>query len=190
MAVASAFLRRDMSVAISYRASFLLQFLGIFIAVATFYFLSELFGSAVAPQLGAYNGQYFPFVLIGLAFSGYMGLSVSSFAQSIREGQMMGTLEALFITPTSPYTIVFSSSMFSFAYTSIELVIYLLFGVIFFALFFSGVRGVIRSPVECFVDFGPCEGAAVAALAFLRMAQTFDHCHDSLKLCLCPRFTV
>ena len=56
MAVATAFLKRDLSLAVSYRFSFLLQFLGIFFSVAIFYFLSQLFGSAVAPQLEAYGG--------------------------------------------------------------------------------------------------------------------------------------
>ncbi|MGD9143895.1 MAG: ABC transporter permease, partial [Dehalococcoidia bacterium] len=80
MSVALAFLKRDFSQALSYRLSFLLQIGGIFFSVAIFYFLSELFGSAIAPQLEDYGGNYFSFVLIGLAFTGFLGLSLSSFA--------------------------------------------------------------------------------------------------------------
>ena len=88
MSTALAFLRRDFSLALSYRLSFLLQIGGIFFSIAIFFFLSELFGSAIAPQLVEYGGNYFSFVLIGLAFTGFLGLSLSSFAESIREGQL------------------------------------------------------------------------------------------------------
>ncbi len=134
MAVATAFLKRDLSQAISYRLSFLLQIGSIFFSVATFYFLSQLFGGAVAPQLAAYGGDYFSFVLIGLAFTGYMGLSMSNFAASIREGQMMGTLEVMLLSPTRLSTILFSSSLWSYLLTTLNVVVYLLVGVLLFGV--------------------------------------------------------
>ena len=51
MAVARAFFKRDLSMALSYRLSFVMQMAGIFLSVSTFYFLSLLFGSALVPQL-------------------------------------------------------------------------------------------------------------------------------------------
>ncbi len=137
MAVASAFLKRDFSLAISYRLSFVLQFLGIFLSIAVFYFLAQLFGTAVAPQLEAYGGDYFSFVLIGLAFSGYMGLSLSSFAQSIREGQMMGTLEIMLLSPTRLSVILLSSSLWSYVLTTVRVVVYLLLGALVFGFSLS-----------------------------------------------------
>jgi ABC-2 type transport system permease protein len=132
MAVALAFLKRDLSQAISYRLSFLMQLLGIFFSVTTFYFLSQLFGGAVAPRLDAYGGDYFSFVLVGLAFSGYMGLSISSFAQSIREGQMMGTLEIMLLSPTRLGTILISSSLWSYLLTTLQVLFYFIIGALIF----------------------------------------------------------
>ena len=132
MAVAVAFLKRDLSQALSYRLSFLLQFLGIFFSVAVFYLLSQLFGGAVAPQLEAYGGDYFSFVLIGLAFTGYMGLSMSSFADSIREGQMMGTLEIMLLSPTRLSSILLSSSLWSYLLTTVNVMVYLIVGALVF----------------------------------------------------------
>ena len=111
MSVAAAFLKRDLSLAISYRLSFLLQLLGILFSVSTFYFLSLLFGNALLPQLDKYGGDYFSFVLIGLAFLGYVNLSLSNFSASIREGQMMGTLEIMLLSPTRLSAILISSSL-------------------------------------------------------------------------------
>ena len=122
MSVAVSFLRRDLSVALSYRLSFLLQFGGIFFSMAIFYFLSRLFGGAMVSQLDKYGGDYFSFVLIGLAFSGYMGLSLSNFASSIREGQMMGTLEIMLLSPTRLSAILLSSSLWSYLLTTVHVV--------------------------------------------------------------------
>ena len=57
MAVARAFLKRDFSLNVSYRLSFLMQFASIFISIAMFYFLAQLFGTALVPQLEQYGGE-------------------------------------------------------------------------------------------------------------------------------------
>jgi len=132
MTVAGAFLRRDLSQALSYRFAFVLQLGSILFSVAIFYFLSRLFGSGVAPQLEAYGGDYFSFVLIGLAFTGFLGLSLSNFADSIREGQVMGTLEIMLLSPTRLSVILFSSSLWAYILTAIRVVVYLLVGVLVF----------------------------------------------------------
>jgi ABC-2 type transport system permease protein len=132
MAVAGAFVKRDLSQALSYRLSFFMQLGGIFFSIAIFYFLSQLFGSAVAPQLEAYGGDYFSFVLIGLAFTGFLGLSLSSFAASIREGQVMGTLEIMLLSPTRLSTILLSSSLWAYLLTTLRVVAYLLVGALVF----------------------------------------------------------
>jgi len=132
MTVAVAFFKRDFSQALSYRLSFLLQLGSILFSVAIFYFLSKLFGGAAAPQLEAYGGDYFSFVLIGLAFTGFLGLSLSNFAGSIREGQMMGTLEIMLLSPTRLSVILLSSSLWSYLLTAIRVIVYLLVGVLVF----------------------------------------------------------
>ena len=46
-----AFVKRDISLQLSYKLSFFLQFLGIFFSVLTFYFVAELIGDAAVPYL-------------------------------------------------------------------------------------------------------------------------------------------
>lgn len=169
MAVASAFFKRDLSLALSYRLSFVLQFLGIFFSVATFFFLSQLFGNAVAPQLETYGGDYFSFVLIGLAFSGYMGLSLSSFAESIRESQMMGTLEIMLLSPTRLSSILLSSSLWSYALTTLRVVVYLLLGALLFGFSLSqanflGALVVLLLSITSFSSIGIVSAAFVLVL--------------------------
>ncbi len=132
MSVATAFIKRDISLSLSYRLSFVLQLFGILFSVASFYFLSRLFGSAIVPQLEQYGGDYFSFVLIGLAFTGYLGLSLNNFSSSIREGQTTGTLEIMLLSPTRLSAILISSSLWSYIMTTFNVIIYLLVGALIF----------------------------------------------------------
>lgn len=173
MAVAQAFLKRDFSVAISYRTDFALQFLGIFLSVATFYFLSQLFGSAVAPQLEAYGGDYFAFVLIGIAFSGYMGFSLSSFAQSIRQGQVMGTLEIMLLSPTRLSTILLSSSLWSCLLTTLRVMVYLLVGALIFGASF-GQANVLTALVVLALSITSFAGIGILSAALVLLLKKGD----------------
>jgi len=128
------FLLRDLLMMTSYKLNFILQLAGIFISTLLFYFLSKLFERGINDYLQPYGGNYFAFVLIGIAITDYLTVSLGSFAGEIRNAQMMGTLEALLVTPTSAPTILFSSSLFSFVLTSVRIIIYLIYGILFFGL--------------------------------------------------------
>jgi ABC-2 type transport system permease protein len=173
MVVALAFLKRDFYNAISYRLSFLLQFGGIFLIVTVFYFLSQLFGSAMATQLGVYGGDYFSFVLIGLAFSGYMGLSLSSFAQSIRENQMTGTLEIMLLSPTRLSAILLSSSLWSYVLTTVRVIIYLLLGVLVFGFSLSQAN-LLAALVVLLLSITSFSGIGIISAAFVLVLKKGD----------------
>ncbi len=127
--IAFAFIRKDFYEEASYRLAFFLQFFSIFFSVATFYFISRLLGPTAATYLSAYGGDYFSYVLIGLAFSGFFGVGLSGFANSLRQAQTTGTLEAMLTTPTSLSTIILSSSLWNYLMTAFRVLIYLFMGV-------------------------------------------------------------
>lgn len=129
-----AFIKKDLQNEISYKLSFFMQIFSIFLSVTMFFFLSKLLGNNAIPSLAKYGGNYFAFVLIGIAFSSYLDVSISSMSTKIREGQMMGTLEALVATQTSLPIIIFSSSLYSFLFTSLRVVVFLVIGVFIFKL--------------------------------------------------------
>ena len=131
---ALAFLRRDWRLQLSYRFSFLLQFFGIFFNLLVFYFLSKLVGNSAAPYLKPYGGNYFAFVLIGLAFSGYFGVGLNSFAANLREAQTTGTLEAMLMTPTRLSTVIMSSSIYDYGFVTFQVFVYLALGGLLFGV--------------------------------------------------------
>lgn len=129
-----AFVRRDFKLQASYRLGFLMRVFGVLFSVASFYFVAVLFGEAAVPHLQRYGGDYFAFVLVGVAFMQYQGTAMSTFAATIRRGQMMGTLEAMLVTPTRLSTVLLASSLWSFAFTSFQVLLYLLLGVLVFGV--------------------------------------------------------
>ena len=164
-----AFVRKDFTATASYKLNFLMQFFGIFLNAAMFFFVSRLFGTAMNPYLEPYGGDYFAFVLIGIAFADYLGLALGGMANTIRSGQMAGTLEALLATPTRIPTIILSSSLYSFLWTSLRVLVYLLLGTFFFGLRLQqanywGALLVLLLTIVAFSSFGIISASFIMVL--------------------------
>jgi ABC-2 type transport system permease protein len=132
MGILWAFLRRDVKNEISYRLAFFLELFGILPVTLMFFFLSELFGDVISGPLRSYGGHYFPFVLIGIAAQNYLALSLRSFAGSIREAQLSGTLEAVLSTPVPVSMFLLGSTLYPFVINALRILIYLIVGSVFF----------------------------------------------------------
>lgn len=131
---AFAFILKDFRNESSYKFAFLAEFAGIFLSALSFFFLSKLIGDAASSYLKPYGGDYFSFVLIGIALGSYLQVSLRSFSSCIRNAQIFGTLEALLVTQTSVPIIIISSTLYSFLLTSFRIIVYLLFGALFLGL--------------------------------------------------------
>ena len=129
-----AFLQRDVQMQISYRLATLLQFAGILFSVTAFYFLAQVFGRGVSPYLAAYGGDYFAFVLIGIAYSAYQAVGLGALSEAIRAGQAQGTLESMLVTPTHIATLLASSALWSFLQATVQVLAYLAVGALLFGL--------------------------------------------------------
>lgn len=128
MRKAYAFLRRDFFIEASYRFNFLLSLVSVVFAIAIFYFMGKIVDPAAVQDTA---DDYFSFVLVGIAMAMYLRTGMGSFAGSVREEQMMGTLEAMMSTPTSLTTIILSSSVWRFLFTSISVLAFLVVGALF-----------------------------------------------------------
>jgi len=154
-----AFLRRDFLNESSYKFSFIIHFMGIIFSVLSIYFLSRLVGDAALPHLSGYGGDYFSFVIIGIALAGYMQVALGTFAGSIREAQITGTLEAMLATRTGVPVIILSSSLYSFVITSVRILIYLFFGALAFGIHleqsnYLGAFLILCLTIVCFSSVG------------------------------------
>lgn len=131
---AIAFIKRDALIAMSYRFNFFYSMVNILIMVTILYFLGGLVDSVDIPIFKPYGGSYFGFLMIGIAFTDYAGISINSFSGNIRDGQLTGTLEIILSSPTRLFTFLFSSSLWSYIFTTFRLSLYFLVGILVFNL--------------------------------------------------------
>jgi ABC-type multidrug transport system ATPase subunit/ABC-type polysaccharide/polyol phosphate export permease len=136
--IIGALVKRDMLSDISYRFSFFMQIVEIFLTITALYFLSRLIGQdAINQYLKPYGGNYFAFAIIGVAFYSYFNIGFTNFAEQLREAQTTGTLEAMLSTPAGLSTIVLGSSLWAFIMATLRVMIILLSGAF---LLDAGVR--------------------------------------------------
>lgn len=128
---AAAFLEKDWRIAVSYKLQFFSSILGVLISTMVFYFLSNFIGRNIPESIQQYGGDYFAFVIVGIALTDYLVVSTEAFSTAIRSGQVSGTFEALLVTPTSILTILFSSYLYPFFFTTLRILTYVIVGVVF-----------------------------------------------------------
>ena len=109
-----AFIRRDFLVHVSYRFNLLFHLVASVLSLLMLYFISEAFGAGIVPYLTRYGGEYFPYVLVGVAVSNFVTEGLGTLSGEIRSAQVEGTLEALISTPTSIHMILVGNSLTTF----------------------------------------------------------------------------
>ncbi len=132
-----AFIKRDFLTWKSYRLLFILNISGVFIPIFIFYFISKLFNVVDSAHLKEYGGEYFPFVFIGLVVNGYLLTALRGFSSKIRREQLLGTLEAVVATPTTPFLLILGLISWDFLIKWVNILIYILVGIFLFNLNFN-----------------------------------------------------
>lgn len=128
-----AFLKRDFLSETSYRLAFLLQVGGLVFTLLAFYFMTKMMDPGAAGLDGIPPFQY---LLIGLAFQIYFSTALYSFSAKIRNEQLLGTLEAMLVSPTPTSIVIFSSAAWDFTYGAVRVLLYLGFAVLLFGVTF------------------------------------------------------
>jgi ABC-2 type transport system permease protein len=130
LAKVGAIFRRDVIVALSYPGNFALAWLGIVIDVVVAFYISRLIPPSPSfSPTGTVVVGYFQYVAVNAAFVRFQTAALNSFAESIRDAQLTGTLEIVLSTPTQLHTLILSSAVWSFAYTTLQTAVYLVIAV-------------------------------------------------------------
>ena len=135
-----AYIKKSLSVQLSYRFAFFLSIVETAASLLTFYFIDKLFGFQIAPHLAQYGVNYFSYALVSIAFAGFIGSTFWTISGQISLEQAAGTLEALLVTPTKPETLIISMAIWNLLYASIEFIIYIILGIFLFHIDFSNAN--------------------------------------------------
>jgi ABC-2 type transport system permease protein len=168
-----AFFRRDLLVLFSYRFAFVGDWLNLILQVVVFYFVGRMIDPSRLPVVGGARVSYMEFVVIGIALTSFVQVSLGRVVSVIRTEQMMGTLEALVVTPTTLTTLQLGSVAYDLVYIPIRIALFLAFSAVAFdvRLVLSGLwLGLVI--LACFIPFVWGLGAlgAAAVLTFRRGA--------------------
>jgi ABC-2 type transport system permease protein len=126
-----AFLKRDFLSEVSYRLAFLMQVAGMVLSLAGFYFMTKMWDARAE---GLHGVRPFDWLLVGLAFQFYFSTALFAFSAKIRNEQMLGTLEAMLVSPTPTSIVIFSSAAWDFTWGAFRVLIYLAAGMLVFCV--------------------------------------------------------
>ncbi len=136
-----AFARRDFLNLASYRFSFVMGLASLLFYLLIFFFVGRVFTGLGSAYLSRYGGEYFPFVVIGLAMQSLVAAGLGGFSQVISNEQYVGTLEPLLGRRGGEFRILAAASLSRYIVSSGRLVAYLVLGVLVFgvSLRFAGL---------------------------------------------------
>jgi len=132
--------RRDLAIARSYRAAFILELFYALFGAASFYFLSKFIDSPQLQRSLPQGTTYFSFVLVGIAFFDYLSVALHTFDESLQNARQNGTLENLLVTQTSLPLLLAGSSLYPFVLLSLRTTIYLGWGAVLFGFPLRGAN--------------------------------------------------
>lgn len=154
-----AFIKRDWQMQYSYRLNFFLTWLTPGFYLVIFYILSKMVGHGVQAHLEEYQSDYFAFAVVGMACSFFVFSSLKSFSAGIRQEQLLGTLEAMLLTPTPLSLVLAGITLYSFISAAICGSLFLLAGVWLFGLNLSAMNlgaslGILALTLVCLSCIG------------------------------------
>ena len=129
-----AFYKRDSQIAFSNRFQFFYSAGQAIFSLVSFFLIGKLVTqqSGMNPYLAPYQGDYFRFVLTGVAFSGFMTTALGSFGQMIQFERWHGTLEEILLTPTSFIAMALGKTFWNLTAQIGQVGLYLFAGVMLF----------------------------------------------------------
>src|SRR2546426_6435250 len=164
--IVGAFISRALRIAMSYRASIVLEFLGVILTLITFRLIAKLVGAHGNELAG---GDYVGFAVVGLALSTALVASVQGPVGAVRGEQGMGSLEALVAQPLSIGELAVGLSAFPVLQGIVNSILVMVIATVAFhfplsvANFAVAIPAIVLSAVA-FMSLGL--GAAAVVLAF------------------------
>jgi len=119
-------------------SNFIMDLVGMVVNIGIFYFLATFTGSAMAPHLARYGGNYAAYIVLGIAFNAYLGASLDSFYTSYCMGYWGCGFELYATSPVGIKAFMAGNILFNYFVSTISVLFYILFGVSVFGIEIGG----------------------------------------------------
>jgi ABC-2 type transport system permease protein len=181
--------RRDFTIARTYRLAFTLEAIAALVGLAIFSGVGEIVDSADIEAETGVEGGYFAFASVGIAVSGMLLVCCAAFAQRVRDDQTTGAFEAMLASPVDPKLLVMAGAAYELVKALVFGVLTMLFAVVLFGVvlqwqgtdtlvallvalpglvvLLAGVGIVVAAVGVVSKDPGPVVGLATSAVALL-----------------------
>src|SRR4051812_41893620 len=131
-----ALMRRDYAITRSYRNTFLLELVIGCINILVYFFISRTFRHASTGNLeGA--PSYFDFAVVGIIVTVVIGATSTELAGRVRQEQLAGTLEALFLQPLTSMEVALGLVAIPFIFAMVRAVVYITVAAVFLGLYIT-----------------------------------------------------
>ena len=124
LAKVPAFFRRDLLSLLSYRVSYITDWVNLIVQVFVFYFISKLIPPDTLPEYGGEPTSYIEYVTVAITLTGFIQASLGRLIAAIRNEQMMGTLESLMVMPMSPEMLQIEIVLYDLVYVPVRTVVF------------------------------------------------------------------
>lgn len=115
-----AFIRRDALIAASYRVNLILSACSLVLLIVPIYFVAKALQPIAGQAIQNEGGQFFAFVVAGLATFQFVVVGVSAIPSALASGIRTGTLEIQLATPTRIPVLLLGLMGYSFLWTTLR----------------------------------------------------------------------
>jgi ABC-2 type transport system permease protein len=170
IAAATALLRRDWLIFISYRLRFGTQLLSSFFSLTLFYYLSRLVH--VAPFSGP--DDYYAFAVVGLVILTVLNSTLGTPPARVRQELVAGTFERLYLSPFGPLWSLVSMLLFPFCFALLNGLLMLVFAGLVFGLHVQWDTAALAIPLSVLgaLSFMPFGVGMLASVIVVKQASS------------------
>lgn len=129
MREAAALLRASALTALSYRLQMVLGLCGVLVTVVPVYFAARALQPLMAPSIAGQGGEYFGFVLVGMAAFQLLVPALTALPGAVGAGIRSGTLEAMLATPVRLPALLAGLVAYDLAWAAVRAAVLLAAGV-------------------------------------------------------------
>lgn len=112
----------------SYRTQMILNVLSWILPVFTYYFVGTSLGSSLVKETGIPNNNYTAFIVVGLAFQGYVSSTITTISQRLRNEQVYGTIEYYVLSSGGVLSFLIYSILWGFIINTVNALVTLSIG--------------------------------------------------------------